>query len=279
MAATTSAARSLLLCLLLAFLHGLQFQIPPVAAATSHNKTESRDGRGKTLSFTLYQHETINKTGYIVVDGVAGAGVSQTTTPFGTIYVFRDDLTVRADRASPVAGVAEGSSITTSLDGLQSLSLAKITVHHRGHRGSVSVLGGTYNNKAVRLPGAPASPILSCIGCDNNGRQDRDLHRVPARQAERDRGTATTTSFDGLHNLLAAKISLHHRGYRGSVSVLGGSHNTKPSVYPVVGGTGDFLYTEGYVQSSPVDSDGPRVMHKLEIHLYWPPYTKFAPVP
>jgi len=47
----------------------------------------------------------------------------------------------------------------------------------------------------------------------------------------------------------------------------------------VVGGTGDFLYTEGYVQSSPVDSDGPRVMYKLEIHLYWPPYTKFAPVP
>jgi hypothetical protein len=66
-------------------------------------------------------------------------------------------------------------------------------------------------------------------------------------------GASITTSFDGLHNLLAAKISLRHRGYRGSVSVLGGSHNTKPSVYPVVGGTGDFLYTEGYVRSSPMD--------------------------
>ena len=199
MAATTSAARSLLLCLLVAFLHRLQFQIPPVAAATSHNKTESRDGRGKTLSFTLYQHETINKTGYIVVDGVAGAGVSQTTTPFGTIYVFRDDLTVRADRASPVAGVAEGSSITTSLDGLQSLSLAKITVHHRGHRGSVSVLGGTYN--------------------------------------------------------------------------------TKPSDYPVVGGTGDFAYALGYVRSSPVDLRGRTVTYKMELHLYWPPYAHYATVP
>jgi hypothetical protein len=202
MAATTSAARSLLLCLLVAFLHRLQFHIPPVAAATStsHNKTESRqDGRGKTLSFTLYQHETINKTGYIVVDGVAGAGVSQTTTPFGTIYVFRDDLTVRADRASPVAGVAEGSSITTSLDGLQSLSLAKITVHHRGHRGSVSVLGGTYN--------------------------------------------------------------------------------TKPSDYPVLGGTGDFAYALGYVRSSPVDLRGRTVTYKMELHLYWPPYAHYAPVP
>ena len=199
MAATTS----LLLCLLLAFLHGLQFHIPPVAAATtstSHNKTESRrDARGKTLSFTLYQHETINKTGYIVVDGVAGAGVSQTTTPFGTIYVFRDDLTVHADRKSPVAGVAEGSSITTSLDGLQSLSLAKITVHHRGHRGSVSVLGGTYN--------------------------------------------------------------------------------TKPSDYPVVGGTGDFAYALGYVRSSPLDLRGRTVTYKMELHLYWPPYAHFAPVP
>jgi hypothetical protein len=66
-------------------------------------------------------------------------------------------------------------------------------------------------------------------------------------------GASIMTSFDGLHNLLAAKISLRHRGYRGSVSVLGGSHNTKPLVYPVVGGTGDFLYTEGYVRSSPVD--------------------------
>ena len=153
---------------------------------------------GKIEIFTVYQHDRLNETGYVVVTGDEGAPSSDTTRPFGSIYVFRDDLTLHNDSDSPVAGVMEG--------------------------------------------------------------------------------TATTTSFDGLHNLLAAKISLHHRGYRGSVSVLGGSHNTKPSVYPVVGGTGDFLYTEGYVQSSPVDSDGPRVMYTLEIHLYWPPYAKFAPV-
>ncbi|CAO2182155.1 unnamed protein product [Urochloa humidicola] len=204
MASNKSAAnKSLLLCLMAAFLlHHLQFHPLPAVSATSLKKNESREdaaGHGKTLSLTLYQQETINKTGYIVVDGVAGAGVSQTTTPFGTIYVFRDDLTVTADKASTVAGVAEGSSITTSLDGLQSLSLAKITVDHRGHRGSVSVLGGTYN--------------------------------------------------------------------------------TRPSDYPVVGGTGDFAYALGYVRSSPVDLRGRTVTYKMELHLYWPPYARYAPVP
>ncbi|CAL4953422.1 unnamed protein product [Urochloa decumbens] len=201
MASTSAAKKSLLLCLMATFLHHLQFQASHVAA-TSLKKNESMDGsggHGKTLSLTLYQQETINKTGYIIVDGVAGAGVSQTTTPFGTIYVFRDDLTVSADKASPVAGVAEGTSITTTLDGLQSLSLAKITVDHRGHRGSVSVLGGTYN--------------------------------------------------------------------------------TRPSDYPVVGGTGDFAYALGYVRSSPVDLRGRTVTYKMELHLYWPPYAHYAPVP
>lgn len=97
----------------------------------------------KTLNFTLYQHETVNKTGFIVVEGVAGVGVSQTTTPFGTVFVFRDNLTTHAGGSSRFAGVAEGTSITTSLDGLRSLSIAKITLDVYGyvlHLSSIALL-------------------------------------------------------------------------------------------------------------------------------------------
>lgn len=42
-----------------------------------------------------------------------------------------------------------------------------------------------------------------------------------------------------------AKITIHHKGHRGSVSILGGTYNTKPLDYPV-GGIGDFAYALGY---------------------------------
>ncbi|KAJ3693940.1 hypothetical protein LUZ60_009420 [Juncus effusus] len=151
----------------------------------------------KTLNFTLYQHETINKTGYIVVDGVAGVGVSETTTPFGTIFVFRDNLTTHVSASSRFAGVAEGTAITTSLDGLRSLSAAKITIEFLGYEGSISILGGTYN--------------------------------------------------------------------------------TKPSEYPVLGGTGDFMYTFGHIRSTPVDLQGVTVVYKIDFFIYWPPYASSVP--
>lgn len=92
-------------------------------------------------------------------------------------------------------------------------------------------------------------------------------------------GTSITTSLDGLMSLSLAKITIHHRGHRGSVSVLGGTHNTRPSDHPVVGGTGDFAYALGYVRSSPVDLRGSTVTYKMELQLYWPPYAPYAPTP
>ncbi|XP_019421391.1 PREDICTED: dirigent protein 19-like [Lupinus angustifolius] len=151
----------------------------------------------KSLHFSLYQHETINKTGYIIVNGVeGGAGVTQTTTPFGTLFVFQDPLTATANRSSKLVGTSEGTSITSSFDGLQSISIAKLTLHLKNHKGSVSIVGGT--------------------------------------------------------------------------------NNIKPSDHPVVGGTGDFLFVQGYVTSSPVDLKGLTVTYKIEFHLYWPPYATQA---
>ncbi|KAK3005922.1 hypothetical protein RJ639_017795 [Escallonia herrerae] len=146
----------------------------------------------KSLHFALYQHETINKTGFIVVNGVAGPPVGQTTTPFGTLFVFEDPMTLTPNRTSKVVGVAEGTSVTSGLDGLRAISIAKIT--------------------------------------------------------------------------------LNVKHYKGSISVVGGTHNIKPSDHPIVGGTGDFLFVQGYVTSSPVDLTGLTVVYKIEFHIYWPPY-------
>ncbi|XAR58046.1 hypothetical protein NMG60_11026395 [Bertholletia excelsa] len=159
-----------------------------IAASHDHHHHEGL----KSLHFSLFQHETINKTGYIIVNGVAGPRVSQTTTPFGTLFAFQDPMTLTRNQTSKVVGIAQGTSITSSLDGLESISIAKIT--------------------------------------------------------------------------------LNMKHYKGSISIVGGTHNIKPSDHPIVGGTGDFLFVQGYVTSSPVDLVGLTVTYKIEFHLYWPPY-------
>lgn len=157
----------------------------------THHHHHHRD-RVRSIHFALYQHETVNKTGYIIVNGVAGQNVTQTTTPFGTLFVFQDLMTIKPNMSSKVLGIAEGTSITSSLDGLQSISIAKITLNLKKHKGSVSIVGGT--------------------------------------------------------------------------------HNIKASDHPVVGGTGDFTFVQGFVTSSPVSLKGLTVVYKIEFHLYWPPY-------
>ncbi|KAL5706156.1 hypothetical protein ACHQM5_024362 [Ranunculus cassubicifolius] len=156
-----------------------------------HHRHQHHNGM-KSLHFSLFQHETINRTGYVIVNGVNGKGITQTTMPFGTIYVFQDLLTIMPNPSSKVIGVCEGNSITSSLDGLRSISVAK--------------------------------------------------------------------------------VSLTLKKYKGSLSIVGGTHNTKPADHPIVGGTGDFVFVQGFVTSSPVDLEGLSVVYKIEFHLYWPPY-------
>jgi hypothetical protein len=170
----------------------LLFALLSFEATTSTSHHHHHKHGLKSLHFSLFQHETINKTGYIIVNGVAGPAVGQTTTPFGTLFAFEDPMTVAANRSSKLVGIAEGTTVTSSLDGLRTISIAKIT---------------------LRL-----------------------------------------------------------KNYKGSISIVGGTHNIKPSDHPVVGGTGDFLFVQGYVTSSPVDLEGITVVYKIEFHLYWPPY-------
>ncbi|XP_061346115.1 dirigent protein 19-like [Gastrolobium bilobum] len=162
-----------------------------------HHQHKHKHQHLKSLHFSLFQHETVNKTGYIIVNGVEGGPrITATTAPFGTIFVFQDPLTVTANRSSKVVGIDEGTTFTTSNDGLLSLSIAKLTLRLKHHKGSISVVGGTNNIKASNLP--------------------------------------------------------------------------------VVGGTEDFLFVQGYVTASPVDLKGLAVVYKVEFHLYWPPYATQA---
>ncbi|TKY70249.1 Dirigent protein 2 [Spatholobus suberectus] len=132
-----------------------------------HRHRRGRQPHYKSLHFSLFQHETINKTGY-------------------------DPLTAKANRSSKQLGTAEGTSITSGLDGLSSILVAKLTLRLKNHKGSISIVGGT--------------------------------------------------------------------------------NNLKRSDHPVVGGTKDFLFVQGYVTSSAIDVKGPTVVYKIGFHLYWPPY-------
>ncbi|CAI9272227.1 unnamed protein product [Lactuca saligna] len=170
----------------------LLFALPPLEVTSHHHNHHHHHNHNglKSLHFALFQHETINKTGYIIVNGVAGPPVSQTTTPFGTLFAFQDPLTLKPNYTSKVVGMAQGTSITSGLDGLQSISIASIALNVKKRKGSISIVGVT--------------------------------------------------------------------------------HNTKHANHPVVGGTGDFLFVQGYVTSSPVNLVGLTVTYKIEFHLYWP---------
>ncbi|KAI9077383.1 hypothetical protein K1719_040696 [Acacia pycnantha] len=123
--------------------------IRSTVAATSHRRHHHHH---KSLHFTVFQHDTINKTGYIIVPGIpVGAGVSQTTTPFGTYFVFQDMLTETVN-TSKVVGTSEGTFITSSFDGLQSISIANLKLNLKNHKGSVSVVGVINNVKHSNLP-------------------------------------------------------------------------------------------------------------------------------
>ncbi|CAK7355544.1 unnamed protein product [Dovyalis caffra] len=174
-------------------LHLYVLAILLLALSFTGTSTSTHNYHGlKSLRFTLYQQETINKTVYLIVKGVTGPDISPSTSPFGSLFVNQDLLTVTPNSSSKVVGVAEGASITSRLDGLA--------------------------------------------------------------------------------NIVVEKITLDMEHCKGSISILGTAHNIEVNDLPVVGGTGDFMFVQGYITPSLVTFENPSIVYKIEFHLYWPPY-------
>nr|QQM18945.1 dirigent protein 10 [Kadsura heteroclita] len=173
---------------LFAFVFFLAHHAPTAASTHYHNHHKL-----KTLNFSLFQQETTNKTGFVIVKGVEAGTAPNFALPFGSMVVSMDPLTLKPDPSSEVAGVLEGTFIASTLDGLRNLAILTLRI------------------KQVM-------------------------------------------------------------GHEGWVYILGSVHNTKVSVVPVVGGTGDFLFVQGYVTYSPVSLKPPSFTYKFEFNLFWPPY-------
>ncbi|KNA07534.1 hypothetical protein SOVF_170950 [Spinacia oleracea] len=131
----------------------LLFLLPALAVSTSDNVAVHHHDNGlKSMHFTLYQHDDLNKTAFLIVKGFAGPELNATVSPIGSIFVVRDPLTATPDSSSEVLGFVEAASITTSFDGLENLSIGKITLNLKGHKGSISSLGSVNNLKPSSVP-------------------------------------------------------------------------------------------------------------------------------
>ncbi|KAL9242820.1 hypothetical protein vseg_016784 [Gypsophila vaccaria] len=113
-----------------------------ITVSSSHVHDHDHDQTLKSLHFTLYQHDTINKTDYLIVPSPLGTNITETTSPFGTIGVITDPLTLTKDPTSKLIGHVESIAITSSFDGLDTLSIARIRLHlENGLKGSISLIG------------------------------------------------------------------------------------------------------------------------------------------
>ncbi|KAL9225002.1 hypothetical protein vseg_000975 [Gypsophila vaccaria] len=179
--------------------------LPTLTLSSSHHHNHHHqhhdDSHGpKLMQFTLYQHDTINKTDFVIIKGVSGPRISELTSPFGTIVVLKDNLTSTPNPSSKVLGNIEGIAITSSFDGLDGLSVGRVN-----------------------------------LNLEKGG-----------------------------------------RGLTGSISVVGVVNALKASDYPVVGGTKDFLFVQGYVSISPISFKGASYVYRHDFHLFWPPYATKA---
>ncbi|XP_021726184.1 dirigent protein 19-like [Chenopodium quinoa] len=80
---------------------------------------------------------------------------------------------------------------------------------------------------------------------------------------------AVTTNFDGERMICTCRTTLNLKGYKGELLNVGSCHFTQVTELPLVGGTGDFRFIQGYMIISPVDLMSPTTCYKVEFQLYW----------
>ncbi|XP_021754891.1 dirigent protein 1-like [Chenopodium quinoa] len=127
----------------------------PTSQLQLHEKHHhQRHGSGlKSLRFTLYVHETFNKTAYFIVKGVTGSsGITTTSNPFGSLFAFNDPLNETPDPSSKVIGYTEGSSVTSSFDGERTTGISRITLNLKGYKGELLNVGTAHYTQVSELP-------------------------------------------------------------------------------------------------------------------------------
>lgn len=84
------------------------------------------------------------------------------------------------------------------------------------------------------------------------------------------RGTFTGASFDGIIVYSAFTFEFNTTKRKGTLSFLGSYPTTVAATIPIVGGTGDFLFAQGYSVFTPVNTSTFNVTYGVDLRVYWP---------
>ena len=85
-------------------------------------------------------------------------------------------------------------------------------------------------------------------------------------------GSAVSSNFKGDQATCICRTTLNLKGYKGEIISVGTAYFSRASELPIIGGSGDFRFVQGYMTFSSVDLMGPGACYKTDFYLYWPPY-------